>query len=194
MQLTNIARDVGEDARAGRIYLPLSWLREVHIDPDRWLRRPEASPELKSVVWRLLDLADSLYEQASAGIARLPRDCRRGIWAARFLYAEIGHELRRTGLDSVSRRTVVPLARKATLLARAFMAAEGPDASTDHPGLEETRFLVQAVAATPSVARVAAANRVGLDDRVAQLVDLFERLERRDRLLQSPDVESRSPL
>lgn len=192
MQLTNIARDVGEDARAGRIYLPLSWLREVHIDPDRWLEQPDSSPELKAVVSRLLDLADSLYEQASAGIARLPRDCRRGIWAARFLYAEIGHELRRAGLDSVSTRTVVPLTRKATLLARAFIAAEGPDASADHPGLEETRFLVRAVAATPWVAHVATANRPSLDDRVAKLVDLFERLERRDRLLKSPNADSRS--
>ena len=34
MQLTNIARDVGEDARAGRLYLPLSWLRAEGIDPE----------------------------------------------------------------------------------------------------------------------------------------------------------------
>lgn len=188
MQLTNIARDVGEDARAGRLYLPLSWLREAQIDPDRWLKQPDSSPQIGAVVSRLLDLADSLYEQASAGIAKLPRDCRRGIWAARFLYAEIGHELRRAGLDSVSRRTVVPLARKATLLARAFIAAEGPDISGDHPGLEETRFLVRAVVATPEPASVAGAGRDSLDDRVAKLVDLFERLERRDRLVESPSA------
>jgi phytoene synthase len=36
MQLTNIARDVGEDARAGRLYLPLQWLREAGIDPQAW--------------------------------------------------------------------------------------------------------------------------------------------------------------
>ena len=34
MQLTNICRDVGEDARAGRLYLPLAWLRDNGIDPD----------------------------------------------------------------------------------------------------------------------------------------------------------------
>ena len=39
MQLTNIARDVGEDARAGRLYLPLAWLREAGIDADAWLAR-----------------------------------------------------------------------------------------------------------------------------------------------------------
>ena len=40
MQLTNIARDVGEDARAGRLYLPRSWLRDAGIDPDAWLAKP----------------------------------------------------------------------------------------------------------------------------------------------------------
>jgi 15-cis-phytoene synthase len=39
MQLTNIARDVGEDARNGRLYLPRSWMREAGIDPQAWLAR-----------------------------------------------------------------------------------------------------------------------------------------------------------
>ena len=54
MQLTNIARDVGEDARAGRLYLPLAWLREAGIDPEAWLARPAFSDALGSVVRRLL--------------------------------------------------------------------------------------------------------------------------------------------
>ena len=44
MQLSNIARDVAEDARAGRLYLPLAWLREGGIDPEAWLARPGPSP------------------------------------------------------------------------------------------------------------------------------------------------------
>ena len=44
MQLTNIARDVGEDARAGRLYLPQSWLRDAGIDPDAWLAKPVFTP------------------------------------------------------------------------------------------------------------------------------------------------------
>ena len=40
MQLSNIARDVGEDAQAGRIYLPLDWMHEAGIDPAAWLLRP----------------------------------------------------------------------------------------------------------------------------------------------------------
>ena len=69
MQLTNIARDVGEDARAGRLYLPLAWLREAGIDPDAWLTRPAFTPALGDVVRRLLQQADVLYARAGAGIA-----------------------------------------------------------------------------------------------------------------------------
>ena len=54
MQLTNIARDVGEDARLGRVYLPRQWLREAGIDADAWLADPNLDERLPSVVARLL--------------------------------------------------------------------------------------------------------------------------------------------
>jgi len=54
MQLTNIARDVGEDARNGRLYLPRQWLREAGIDADTWLRAPRFDAALAGVVERLL--------------------------------------------------------------------------------------------------------------------------------------------
>ena len=95
MQFTNIARDVGEDARAGRLYLPLSWLREAGIDPDAWLATPSFTPEIAAIVQRLLDAADAFYARATLGIASLPIGCRPGIYAARALYAEIGRELER---------------------------------------------------------------------------------------------------
>ncbi len=99
MQFTNIARDVGEDARMGRIYLPLAWLRDAGIDPDAWLARPCFDARLGGVVQRLLSVADALYDRAIPGIAALPWACRPGILAARMLYAEIGRELERSGLE-----------------------------------------------------------------------------------------------
>ena len=120
MQLTNIARDVGEDARNGRIYLPLQWMVEAGVEPDEWLQEPKMSANLKTVIERVLQEAEQLYKQAQAGIAELPADCRAAILAASLIYAEIGHQLRREGLDSVSHRTVVSTRRKLVLLATAW--------------------------------------------------------------------------
>ncbi len=122
MQLTNIARDVGEDARRGRIYLPGRWLAEEGVDRERFLAQPEASDGVRAVVARLLVEADGLYDRADAGIAHLPRDCRVAIRSARLVYSAIGTNIREAGFDSVSRRAVVPLRRKLWLVLRAFGA------------------------------------------------------------------------
>jgi len=192
MQLSNIARDVGEDARAGRIYLPLQWMREAGLDPDAWLARPVFTAALGAVVGRLLRAADVLYERVGSGVSQLPPACQPGINAARFLYAEIGREVERAGLDSVSRRAVVPAARKAQLLTRALMASTPRARGAAIPPLDETRFLVDAIAAVPAPAaagqRTAAARNGSaepqwwnLNERAEWLINLFERLERMDR-------------
>jgi phytoene synthase len=151
MQLTNIARDVGEDARAGRLYLPLAWLEEAGIDADAFLDDPKPSPALAQVVQRLLQDAESLYDRADAGIRQLPGDCQPGIFAARSIYREIGRELERRGLDSVSQRTVVSHGRKVNLLRQALLEARRGDDVSDAPPLDETRFLVEAAERPDSV-------------------------------------------
>jgi len=145
MQLTNIARDVGEDARAGRLYLPTDWLHSAGIEPDAWLARPEFTPELSGLIKRLLAAADTLYLRSASGIARLPLGCRPGIYAARSIYREIGMELQSRGLDSVSQRTVVSTSRKLRLLAGAYFCSARQGVLDRAPPLEETRFLVEAV-------------------------------------------------
>ena len=181
MQLTNIARDVGEDARAGRLYLPLRWLRDAGIDPDAWLAAPVFTAEIAAIVQRLLDAADALYDRATAGIAQLPAACRPGIHAARALYAEIGREVERNGGNSIARRAVVPGRRKIQVLARAWMTAGQPmPARRPAPigQIDATRFLVEAVAATTLPATTPAR----LEDRMVWVIDLFARLERRDQI------------
>jgi len=183
MQLTNIARDVGEDARAGRLYLPLGWLADAGIDAEAWLARPVFDAALGGVVARLLDVADALYARADPGIAGLPAACRPGIHAARHLYAAIGEEVRSRGCDSVAQRAVVPSERKLGLLVRALAAAAVPGRHVPAPPLEQARFLVDAVAAAPALPQ--AAPEVPwwrIAERAAWVIDLFERLERREQL------------
>jgi 15-cis-phytoene synthase len=181
MQLTNIARDVGEDARSGRIYLPLEWLAEAGIDAEAWLAAPRHSPALAGVVERLLAAADTLYARADQGIAELPRGCRPGIAAARLIYAEIGQALRRSGADSVTRRTVVPIGRKLALLASAAVATGPAGRHEVAPCLEQTRFLIEAVGPLPPqpVAGRGVRKWWNFRKQAIWVLDLFEQLERR---------------
>jgi 15-cis-phytoene synthase len=180
MQLTNIARDVGEDARNGRLYLPRAWLREAGIDPDAWLRAPRFDAAMAGVVERLLQSADALYRRAEHGVAELPRDCRSAILAARWVYAEIGVQLQREGLDSVTRRTVVSRRRKLALIARAASAAlRSPPPLIGVPALPAVQFLVDAATAQPLPAAVLPGPTVpprrSFDERMAVVIGLFER-------------------
>jgi phytoene synthase len=180
MQLTNIARDVGEDARNGRLYLPRAWLREAGIDPDAWLREPRFDAAVAGVVDRLLQTADALYRRAEHGVAELPRDCRSAILAARLVYAEIGVQLQRDGLDSVNRRAVVSKRRKLALLARAAGATlRPPPPLIGVPALAAVQFLVDAAAKPVLAAAVlptpAVAPRRSFDERIAVVMGLLER-------------------
>jgi 15-cis-phytoene synthase len=145
MQLTNIARDVGEDARNGRLYLPRAELRKRGIDPAAFLAQPAPSEALVEVVRTLLDAADALYRRADAGIALLPRDCRLPIRAARLVYSDIHRSIRRNGFDTVTQRAFVTKPRKLLLVARAWLgglvARRAPELERTPP-LDEVRFLV----------------------------------------------------
>lgn len=144
MQLTNIARDVGEDARNGRVYLPTTWLAEAGIDRDAWLQSPAFDARVAQTVQRLLARAAELYERSDAGLAELPRDCHRAILAARNIYAAIGTVVQRSGYDSVSQRAVVSSWKKLWLVGASWWGS--PRAASETlalPPLAETEFLVR---------------------------------------------------
>jgi 15-cis-phytoene synthase len=181
MQLTNIARDVGEDARLGRLYLPLEWLRAARVDADEWLKQPVFNAGLRTVIQQVLAAAEKLYARADAGIARLPIACRPGMYAARLMYAEIGHELKRRGFDSVNQRTVVPWQRKARILADALLASQSSATPLSADVLDEAVFILDSVRAPCENTREKS-GRPRVEDRVVWLMDLFERLERREHM------------
>jgi len=174
MQLSNIARDVGADAAIGRLYLPEEWLREVGIDPDAFLASPKPSPELTVVLQRLLKDADRFYEQAISGIAMLPKRCRPAIHASRLLYSGIGHQVALNGYDSISRRAVVPKAKKIALLGKAIQASLFTAEIRPFPVLPEAAFIVDAVAAAPEPKRLPET----FDERAEWVTNLFVRLQK----------------
>ena len=145
MQLTNICRDVGEDARAGRLYLPRALLREQGIDPDEFIQNPRTSPGLTAVLSRLLDEAENRYQKADEGIRQLPSRCRPGIRAARRLYAEIGHTVMLGGYDPISSRAIVSGARKFQILLGLIRSAPANPAILSAPCAAENQFLINAV-------------------------------------------------
>jgi phytoene synthase len=181
MQLTNIARDVGEDARAGRLYLPLAWLREAGIDPAAFLAEPAFTPALGGVIRRLIGCSERLYARGMPGIADLPLACRPGIRAAGLLYAGIGQEVARMGHDSVTERARVSASRKAGLLARSVAATLAQPAAPVAP-LPAARGLVDASAVPPQQRRP----RKPIGEQLIWLLDLFERLQ--DSPLREPDA------
>lgn len=191
MQLTNIARDVGEDARLGRIYLPLDWLAAEGVDPDAWLSEPAFNPGIAGVTARLLTEAEALYARADAGIGHLPLACRPAMHAARRLYAEIGRRVEENRCDSVSQRAVVPAGRKIRLASGALTASLRSSPRESSAPLPETQFLVEAVRFSAGARERWRQRPPGpsrIDERAAWLVDLFGRLE----ALEHPEAARRA--
>ncbi|MGF7162938.1 phytoene synthase [Rhodoligotrophos appendicifer] len=148
MQLTNIARDIGEDAGNGRIYMPLSWLRDGGVDPEGWLAAPRYGPEIQAVVARLLADAELLYDRSLSGVAALPASCRLGINLARLLYREIGREIGR-GVDPVKDRAVTSRRQKMRLLAEAAGGRISDLAALPEPAIHSAVSLIAAIAMAP---------------------------------------------
>jgi phytoene synthase len=179
MQLTNIARDVGEDAMAGRFFLPGDWCEEAGVDVAGFLARPVFSVALGRVVKRLLDEAEVLYARAESGIARLPLKCRTGIAAARRIYAAIGHDVAAHGYDSVTRRARVAGRRKVLLAGQALGDAVLLSAGAVQPALAANAFLLEGAVFEP----------VGETRALIKLLNMFERLERSQRAAALAEAE-----
>lgn len=122
LQLTNIARDVMEDARAGRVYLPEAWLDQAGVDRER-VADPASRAAVAAVVRRLLEAGDAFYRAGDAGIARLPFRSAWAVTVARGVYSEIGALVRRRGLRAWDRRAIVSRPRKLAWVARGLARA-----------------------------------------------------------------------
>lgn len=119
MQLTNIARDVGEDAVKGRVYLPATWLGEVTAAQIP-APVPADAERLRQATRQVLEMAQSYYQSGLNGIQYLPSAARCGIVVAAMVYREIGHMVVQADCRSWDQRAVVPYGRKLTTAAKAL--------------------------------------------------------------------------
>lgn len=117
MQLTNILRDVGEDLGRGRVYLPRCEMERFGVT-EAQLRRGEMDESYRRLMAFQIERARAHYAKATPGIPLLRAEGRFAVKIAAEVYARILGRIEANGLDSLSRRAVVPAAQKYWLTAR----------------------------------------------------------------------------
>jgi phytoene synthase len=120
MQLTNIARDVAEDWRRSRCYLPVEWTDGLRPGGGP----PDPGP-VRQGVRTILEVADGYYTAGEAGIASLDADSRLAVRAAARIYHGIGTRIRRRGCEVLDRRARVSTLGKLGLFAGAMLTPAG---------------------------------------------------------------------
>ena len=118
-QLTNITRDVMDDAAIGRVYLPADWLAEAGVQSGA-IADPANRAAVYDVSQRLLAVSDRFYVSARHGIASLSFRSAWAIAAARFVYRDIGRLVRSHGAAAWDQRARVSRSRKLYGIARSL--------------------------------------------------------------------------
>jgi len=124
MQLTNVLRDVGEDLRLGRCYLPRT-LREKHGVDIEALRAGVVSPGYVALVEELSQVARDLYREGWRGIPRLHGVAAAGVAVAALNYEDILRKLRQNNYDNLSRRAYLRPVERIALIPRALWQLAG---------------------------------------------------------------------
>ncbi len=120
MQLTNIARDIFEDAHLDRCYLPVEW---CNCTPTEIIaNESETQEKVKLAIKRLLDLADHYYASGQVGFHFLPLRSRLAIAIASKVYRHIGKKIRRRDYCYWQGRVFVPLFTKVGLAVSAGLS------------------------------------------------------------------------
>ena len=125
MQLTNVLRDVGEDLRRGRCYLPATLLERHRVGLDA-LRRGEIGEGYRRLLEELAGRADALYAEAWAGIPRLRGPSAAAVALAALNYQGILGKLRANGYDNLTRRAHLRRSERLATLPRALLALLQP--------------------------------------------------------------------
>lgn len=121
-QLANIARDLEEDARAGRCYLPQEWLAELDVPPGEHMR-PLYRKRMAAAAGWLLQLVEDYEASARVGAARLPGRSRWAVLSAAGIYGDIAREVAAKGEHAWDARVVTSKVDKLGWIARSGVGA-----------------------------------------------------------------------
>jgi phytoene synthase len=119
-QLTNILRDVAEDAERNRIYLPLENLNAHGIPLEDFLHRTPGAPPTpaeRALLAEIAGRAEGYYKSALALVPLIDRECRPAMWVLVSIYHRLLERIRRADYDVFSRRISVPRVQKLGILA-----------------------------------------------------------------------------
>lgn len=117
LQLTNILRDIGEDARRGRIYLPLEDLQRFRLTESDILNGVR-DDRFRALMRYEIERAEQLYTASWPGVALLNGDGQMAVAAAALLYRGILRKIIANDFDVFSKRAHLSAAEKLLLLAR----------------------------------------------------------------------------
>jgi phytoene synthase len=121
-QLANIARDIEEDDRGGRCYLPDDWLVEMDMPPGQHMKPPFRSRLSVLARW-LVEYAAEYEASAMVGAARLPFRSAWAVMAAAGIYGEIGRQVVKAGDHAWDHRISTPATAKIGWIATAWWRA-----------------------------------------------------------------------
>lgn len=122
-QLTNILRDVGEDSRRGRIYLPLDELSLFNYT-EQDLINGVVDERWRELMRFQIQRARKFYREAEKGISYLSPEVRWPVWAALMLYSQILDVIEQNDYDVFTKRAYVPTPRKLLSLPVAWLRAQ----------------------------------------------------------------------
>lgn len=149
MQITNICRDVAEDAERGRVYLPGERLRVAGTSQEAILEGRASKRALSRVVRDLLEMADDYYASADRGMRYIPSRCRLGILAAARVYRRYGVQLRERGCNPLQTRPELSWSDKIRGFATGVSAWFHPRISGYSPDCEHNADLHEPLADLP---------------------------------------------
>jgi phytoene synthase len=133
-QLANIARDIVDDARVERVYLPAEWLREEGLEGAE-LTDSKHRKSLARITRRMSCMADAYRRSARVGAARLPFRSRWAVLSASGIYGEVATRTAELGPRAWDRRITTSKAEKAALVMDAFWEAVMPARPVPRDGL-----------------------------------------------------------